>query len=163
MAHMLTPCLYFGDEDVLYKNVLMGSGSNVPVECHLADGSDVMTPTYVVGTNTMLNIDYNGSTYTPNYLFDSFWNRWYYVRKIVSLPGNRFGLICEQDVLYSHRTAISNWDVFVVRNGDDSAWGFVTDNRYPVDPNRSVLEYYDFGQNVLSNDVNGMQYVLTTV
>ena len=160
MAHSVTPGLYFGDEDVMYKQPVM---ANAPVSLELVAGSDMLAPVYHCANAAMLLINYNGNNLATNYIYDAFWGRYYFVRNKVSENGAMIALHCELDPLMSHKNIIADWQVFVVRNGNDSAWGYVPDNQYPVDPNRCVNDVIDFGQGVLDNDTTSANYVLTVI
>lgn len=160
MAHSITPCLYFGDENVLHKAVTMGN----PVVCNIVPGTDQLEPQYDVnlsGSLVVVNLD--GNELAANYLYDSFWGRYYFIRDRVSMPGGIMRLICEEDVLFSNASIIDDWQVFVIRTGSTSGYGLIPDSQYPVDPSRSYCEEVDFPSTPLLKGVTGQQYVLTLV
>ena len=67
------------------------------VNAELKENTNVINPIFIVSTGDFFKI---------NYLYCSSFNRYYYIKNINNLTGNRQALECEVDVLMSYNSEI---------------------------------------------------------
>lgn len=157
MATYVTLYQFSGDERVLDKSGLL---TQLTSDVVLVPGSnfDLLNPTFT------LKFTRNDNTQnwraSANYLYISEWDRYYFIDNLSAAPGNNILIAsCREDVLYSFRHQIVNFEGFAVRS-QSVGMNYITDSKIPVDPNRVSVENINFGSAFATN-LNGAQYVLT--
>lgn len=157
MATYVTLYQFSGDERVLDKTGLL---TQLVTNVVLVPGSkfDLLNPTFTLkftGDNNTQNWRANA-----NYLYISEWDRYYFIDNIAAAPGNNmFIASCREDVLYSFKDQIANFEGFAVRS-QSVGMNYITDNKIPVDPNRVSVANINFGS-AFATTLTGAQYVLT--
>ena len=76
--------------------------------CELIDESSIINPSFT--------IDNNSAIYNYNYVYISYFGRYYYITDITVLNGEQMRVNCAVDVLMSHASEILNCDVVSRRN-----------------------------------------------
>lgn len=98
---------YAGDERQLSKYLTNIDTVNI---ISIPDQTNIMAPSVIIASRA-LNFNY---VYIPNF------KRYYYVRNIDLLPGERLKVNCSVDVLMSHRSAIQSTQILADRSASDS-------------------------------------------
>lgn len=80
--------------------------------CELIDESSIINPSFT--------IDNNPSIYNYNYVYISYFGRYYYITDITVLNGEQMRVNCAVDVLKSHASEILNCNVNSRRNENNS-------------------------------------------
>lgn len=157
MSTLVTLYQFSGDERVLDKSGLL---TQLAVDVALVPSAkfDLLNPTFtlkITGNNNTQN--WRGNA---NYLYISEWGRYYFIDNLAVAPGDNILIAsCREDVLYSFKDQIVNFEGFAVRS-QSVGMNYITDNKIPVDPNRVSVYNMDFGS-PFSTNLNGAQYVLT--
>lgn len=157
MATNVTLYQFSGDERVLDKSGLL---TQLAVDVALVPGAafDLLNPTFT------LKFTGNDATQNwredANYLYISEWDRYYFIDNIAAAPGNNiFHVSCREDVLYSFKDQIVDFEGFAVRS-QSAGMNYIPDNKIPVDPNRVSVDNMYFDDAFLTN-FTGAQYILT--
>lgn len=157
MSTLVTLYQFSGDERVLDKSGLL---TQLAVNVALVPSAkfDLLNPTFtlkITGDNNTQN--WRGSA---NYLYISEWNRYYFIDNLAVAPGDNILIAsCREDVLYSFKDQIKNFEGFAVRS-QSAGMNYITDNKIPIDPNRVSVDNMDFNDAFLTN-FTGAQYILT--
>lgn len=157
MATTVTLYEFSGDERVLDKSGLL---TQLVTGVTIVPGSkfDLLNPTFTLKF-TGVDSTQNWRAHA-NYLYISEWDRYYFIDNIAAAPGNNiFVVSCREDVLYSFRDQIKNFEGFAVRS-QSVGMNYITDSKIPVDPNRVSVSNINFGS-AFATTLTGAQYVLT--
>ena len=149
MSTLVTLYQFSGDERVLDKSGLL---TQLAVDVALVPSAkfDLLNPTFTTQ-------NWRGNA---NYLYISEWGRYYFIDNLAVAPGDNILIAsCREDVLYSFRNQIENFEGFAVRS-QSVGMNYITDNKIPVDPNRVSVANINFGS-AFATTLTGAQYVLT--
>lgn len=84
--------------------------------------------------NPTFILNYTGERITANYL--EAWGKYYFIRDIILTPGQKAEIICEEDVLMTHKIAIENLDIILDRTGTPAF-----KDSYLPDTNEKLKQY----------------------
>lgn len=139
------------DDRVVSKNLtFIKSYTNVvPYE-----SMSVISPSVVLG--------YDEGIYNGNYAYIIETKRYYYIRDIQLIPGNKMVVYLAVDVLKSFAPELMNIDVTVIRNEGIAKPTYVVDNQLPIIQGTYNITSQIFPNSPLNTDAN-TNYILTTL
>ena len=84
-------------------------------------------------------VEYDATILTANYCYIADLNRYYYIREITLLRGNRLQFSCSVDVLKTYATDILKCDAVITRSESIGKPSNVPDKSLPINPNKKEL------------------------
>lgn len=135
--------------NVITKSPTLGS----TVSCTVKDAVAVSNPYLIVSADNVSRTD--------NYCQISDYGRYYWIVSVTDLPGNRRGVQCEVDPLYSFATDIKNLDVYVARN-ENTKQSYMYDTEMPTE-SQMYVDYKKFTGSDLppkATNASAMRYLM---
>lgn len=136
--------------NVLSKSPSFGNSS---VSCIVKEPVSISSPYFIV--------DKDSVNLTDNFCQCSDFGRYYWIRSVVELPGNRRGVQCEVDPLYSFEADIKKLDVYVARS-ESAKQSYLYDTELPTEA-QMYVDYRKFTGGDLpakSTSASSMRYLL---
>lgn len=116
-----------------------------------------MNPVFIVSPGTL-----NLSNY--NYCHVSAWGRYYYIVDMVTMPGARVAVKCEEDVLTSNAAAIGALSLYLDRTAQESdADKYLADRSLPAELKRKCITLDFDATPFTANWASDNIYVLTVL
>lgn len=115
----------------------------------------------------VLTFDYNTAFLLANYAYISEYNRYYYIKNIITDTAKRVHLELSVDPLMSFASQIRQCTAQIIRLEDVGAPTEIPDNKLPVVPSRkkidSITVFSPDINSVFINDSRSLNYVVTVV
>lgn len=100
--------------------------------------------------NPVFEADYNPAFLAANYIYIAEFGRYYFCT-ISTDTAQRITVSAAVDVLYSHAAQIKNCDCTVIR-AELGKPSDVVDNKYPIQPNKYIIQGIDFDESLYLRD-----------
>lgn len=84
-------------------------------------------------------VEYDRAILAANYCFIPEFGRYYFIRDITLLKGNRLQINCSVDVLKTYADDLKNCTAVIIRNGGIGEPSMIPDNQLPINPNKKEL------------------------
>lgn len=127
--------------------------SNTAITCVVKQPVSVSSPYFIV--------DKDSVNLTDNFCQCTEFGRFYWIKSVDELAGNRRGVQCEVDPLYSFATDIRKLDVYVARS-ESAKQSYLYDTELPTEA-QMYVDYRKFTGGDLpakSTDSSSMRYLL---
>lgn len=119
-----------------------------------SDNVTMLTPAFIV--------EYDSTILSANYCYIAEFNRYYFIRDITLLRGNRLQINCAVDVLMSFSTEIKNCSAMISRSESVGKPTNIPDNSLPINPNTFIVKSILFPNNPFGVDFNTAKCWLLT-
>lgn len=110
------------------------------------ENMSILTPSFL--------IEYNSTYLTANYCYVELFGRYYYIRNISVVKGNRMLVECSVDVLKTYATALTDCECIATRSESIGAPSEIPDKNLPIDPNREDIYSILFDRDPFNIDLN---------
>lgn len=145
------------DPRKLDKSANFAASSPVSINAILKDNSSIMNPVFIVAPGTL-----NLSNF--NYCYVSAWGRYYYITDMVTMPGARVAVKCDEDVLTSNAAEIGALSLYLDRTAQDSdADKYLGDRAVPAELRRKCITLGFDSTPFTANWATDRIYVLTVL
>ena len=114
----------------------------------------MLTPAFIV--------EYDRAILAANYCFIPEFGRYYFIRDITLLKGNRLQINCSVDVLMSFVDDIKNCSAMISRSESVGKPTNIPDNSLPINPNTFIVKSILFPNNPFGVDFNTSKCWLLT-
>lgn len=108
------------------------------------DNISILTPAFL--------IEYNSAYLAANYCYVALFSRYYYIRNISVVKGNRILIECAVDVLKTNATGLTDCECIVTRSESIGTPSQIPDNNLPIDPNREEIKSIIFDRDPFNID-----------
>lgn len=109
------------------------------------DKISILTPSFL--------IEYNSAYLGANYCYVALFGRYYYIRNISVVKGNRMLIDCAVDVLKTYATSLIECECIVTRSESIGTPSQIPDNNLPIDPNREEIKSIIFDRDPFNIDI----------
>lgn len=116
------------------------------VNAEPTDNISVLSPAFM--------IEYNNSYFSANYCYCAVLGRYYYIRNMSLVKGNRILIECSVDVLKTYAAALTDCDCIVTRSESIANPTEIPDKNLPIDPNREDVYSILFDHDPFNIDFN---------
>jgi len=121
-----------------------------------SDNVTMLTPAFTV--------EYDSTILAANYCYIAEFNRYYFIRDITLLRGNRLQLNCAVDVLQSFAADIKNCSAMISRSESVGKPTNIPDNSLPINPNTFIVKSILFPNTPFTVDFNTSKcWLLTSI
>lgn len=108
--------------------------------------------------NPVFEVDYNAAFLAANYIYIAEFRRYYFCT-IATDTAQRITVSAAVDVLYSHAAQIKDCACTVIR-AELGKPSDVTDNKYPIQPNKYIIQGVDFDESLYLRDAGFTAYTV---
>ena len=85
----------------------LGTAKHTIQNASVYENCSIMNPSFLV--------DYSASIIETNYVKATLWNRYYFIRDFIAMPGGRCRVICDEDVLMGNAEDILKLNCNIIR------------------------------------------------
>ena len=110
------------------------------------DNVSILTPSFL--------IEYNSTYLGANYCYVELFGRYYYIRNMSVVKGNRILIECAVDVLKTYAAALIDCVGIVTRSESIGEPTEIPDKNLPIDPNREDIYSIVFDRDPFNIDLN---------
>ena len=110
------------------------------------DNVSILNPSFL--------IEYSSAYLAANYCYVELFGRYYYIRNMSVVKGNRILIECAVDVLKTYATALTDCVCIATRSESIGEPTEIPDKNLPIDPNREDIYSIVFDRDPFNIDLN---------
>lgn len=149
---------YSVEDDPRKVQKTLGEAKHTIQNASVYENCSIMNPSFLV--------DYSASIIETNYVKATLWNRYYFIRDFIAMPGGRCRVVCDEDVLMGNANEIYKLNANVIRQ-EKAKFPFVIDRMMQARADTRTTTY-NFDENPFSPPAQGEldtanRYLLTVI